>query len=169
MNRLVSNFILSLFVLALMGIYGFTKQETVSSYYMSKMNTSTMKQEIKGANKVTLPNGQEVTVLVARDPESRRRGLSIVESLEENQGMLFEFDIPGPQSIWMKDMKFPIDIVWMNDEGAVVDIVRNAPVPGEDDTKLPVYTNQLPAKYVLELPAGATDSADLRVGSVIQI
>ncbi len=171
MNRLVSNFILSLFVLLLMGIYGFTKQDTVSSYYLSKTNTNTttMKQGISTVNQVVLPNGQEISVLVVKDEESRRKGLSVLDKLEENQGMLFVFEAPGPQSIWMKDMKFPIDIVWLDEKGIVVDVVRNAPVPAVEDTKLPVYTNQLPAKYVLELSAGTADLSDLKVGSVIQI
>jgi hypothetical protein len=75
--------------------------------------------------------------------------------------MLFVFDKPGFYSFWMKDMKFPIDVAWLDADNRVVDVKRNwqpASYPSG-------YTNQAAAKKVLELPAGSLEAWGIRPGT----
>lgn len=164
MNRLLSNLILGFFVLALMVVYGFAKQPTVYSTLTGKSQTATQAEDTR---RVILPNGTTIATKVVTTEEEQRQGLSGVEQLESNSGMLFVFAQPGAHSIWMQGMKIPIDIIWLNDEGQVVHLATNVPTPTEGQTDLPTYVNDEPARYVLELAAGTVESTDIKEGSVI--
>ena len=109
---------------------------------------------------------QKITVEIADSPISRARGLAKHAPLEENQGMLFIFPKTDRQQFWMKDMKFPIDIVWLN-EGRVVDIAPDVPVSVTKD--LPVYSPRLPASSVLELRAGFMGRHGIKIGDAVDL
>jgi uncharacterized protein len=77
-------------------------------------------------------------------------GLSGREKLEENTGMLFVFNYEGAHEMWMKDMRFPIDIIWFDSDSKITGIAQNiAP-----ETYPSTFGGEYKAKYVLELPAG---------------
>ena len=57
--------------------------------------------------------------------ELMAKGLAVKNQLKENEAMLFVFDDPAEHSFWMKDMKFPIDIIWLDSDGKVVHIEKN--------------------------------------------
>lgn len=98
---------------------------------------------------------------VAMDEKTREKGLSGVTSLKENEALLMVFPSDNEWRIWMKDMKVPIDIAWLNKDKKVVYIVKNAsPENGQDAS----FTPKAKAKYVLELPAGSVDNAGIRMG-----
>lgn len=107
---------------------------------------------------------------VARDPATRSLGLSGRDSLSEYSGMLFLFDAPGFPAIWMKGMKFPIDIVWMR-KNFVVDVEENIPPPtaGISDVLLPVYKPDTQADMVLEISAGFAAKNRIVIGSQARI
>lgn len=107
---------------------------------------------------------------VARDPATRALGLSGRDSLSEYGGMLFLFETPGLPAIWMKDMKFPIDIVWLR-KNSVVDVEENVPPPigGMSDVLLPVYKPDTQADMVLEIPAGFAAKNRIVIGSRARI
>lgn len=109
----------------------------------------------------------KVIVEVESTPESRAKGLSGRNSLENNYGMLFIFPNNDRHGFWMKEMKFPIDIIWI-DTDRVVSIKENAPVPNPSET-LPIYVPQEAANLVLEVPAGYTREHDIRVGSKVEV
>ena len=71
------------------------------------------------------------------------------------------FDSNDMHGIWMKDMKFPLDLVWLDSSKKVVYIVKNA--PPETPTKT-VYVPKDPALYVIELPAGSVQKAGIKTG-----
>ncbi|MDP3725202.1 MAG: DUF192 domain-containing protein, partial [Nanoarchaeota archaeon] len=106
---------------------------------------------------------------VADTEEERARGLSGRDSLDEMRGMLFLFDSPagGPevQSFWMKDMKFPIDIIWVR-KGGVIGADRNLPLPvsGAALSGLPMYVSPGPVNAVLEVRAGTVEALEIRAG-----
>lgn len=102
---------------------------------------------------------------VAEDPLSRATGLSGRNSLPEKNGMLFLFDAPARHGIWMKGMRFPIDIIWMRD-GAVVDLVESAPPPevGASDASLAVFMPDVEAESVLEVNAGFAKKYNVKIG-----
>lgn len=105
---------------------------------------------------------------LAATADSRKKGLSGKESLEISRGMLFVFDAPGIYSIWMKGMKFPIDIIWIDENKKVVYIVQSAlPEPGKKDDQLTIYKPNAIAKYVLEINAGLVNANSLQVGDSV--
>lgn len=104
-------------------------------------------------------------VKIAKDDESRQRGLSGLSSLPSREGLLMIFDSSDKYSIWMKDMNFSIDIVWLDSNKEVVNIVKNADYTKGEQA---VYTPVKPAKYILEIPAGSVQDDFIRIGSKAQ-
>lgn len=81
--------------------------------------------------------------------------------------MLFPFGSGGIQNFWMKDMNFPIDIVWIS-EGKVAGFVRDAePQPGAPLWKLTIYTSPDNVDQVLEVPAGTVAKDGLKMGDSV--
>ncbi|HEU4830905.1 MAG TPA: DUF192 domain-containing protein [Candidatus Saccharimonadales bacterium] len=85
----------------------------------------------------------------------RSKGLSGVENLAADQALLMVFPHSEKWGIWMKDMKVPIDIVWLNEDKRVVYIVKNA---SPETSELERFVPKSEARYVIELPAGTVDS-----------
>ena len=90
------------------------------------------------------------------------------EKLDPDQGMFFVFDKKAKYSFWMKEMKFPIDILFINDH-KIVTIFPSvpAPTPGTKLSQLPFYTAAAPANYVLELNAGEAAKHSFKVGDEV--
>lgn len=97
---------------------------------------------------------------VALTPEDRSRGLSGREGMKDNEGMFFIFEKAEFQNFWMKDMKFPIDIIWMDARFQVIDITKNL----SPQTYPKTFTSRSPAKYVLEINAGVSEKNNIIVG-----
>ncbi len=115
---------------------------------------------------ITLKN-TSLSVLLANTPDHEYTGLGGRKSLAPYDGMLFLFAHPGRIGIVMRDMQFPIDIVWFS-QGKVVDLAPNVPIqPGVPEERLTVYYPRLDADMVLELPAGWADSHSLRIGDAV--
>lgn len=96
--------------------------------------------------------GIDISVDIARNAVERERGLSGRPSLEDGQGMLFVFPKPGRYAFWMKDMRFPIDIVWLR-RGVIAAIAHDVPPPSrgrQPETRMP----EVEVDAVLEVPAG---------------
>ncbi|MDE1833254.1 MAG: DUF192 domain-containing protein [Candidatus Micrarchaeota archaeon] len=80
-------------------------------------------------------------------------GLMFRDGLPKNTCMLFLFDHASNQGIWMRNMKFAIDIIWLDGGKGITGMVKNArPATGVFDFK--TYYPSRPSKYVIELPAG---------------
>ncbi len=94
-----------------------------------------------------------IAVEIAATAESREQGLSGRSSLKKGTGMLFMFRQAGRWGIWMKEMQFPIDIVWIDRTGKVVSVKKEVAPETYPETFMP----DSDAWYVLELPAGETD------------
>ncbi len=110
---------------------------------------------------VIFPSGHTYTVELATTPSQWTKGLSGRETLRKNQGMLFVFPVPQVQYFWMKGMKFSIDIIWLDENYTVLGAVENVP-PCEREC--PTYNSGVPAKYVLEVPAGTVKREGLKPG-----
>jgi uncharacterized membrane protein (UPF0127 family) len=95
-------------------------------------------------------SGATVRAELAVDAKARERGLSGRRSLAEGRGMLFVYPDHSSRTYWMKGMRFPIDIIWI-DGGRVRGVERSVPVP---QGNLPLYNSGGPADHVLEVPAG---------------
>lgn len=102
---------------------------------------------------------------VADNPSERKKGLSKRDSLDLDKGMLFVFETPGPYAIWMKDMKFAIDIIWLDENKRIVDIVVAAAAESDKkDDELTIYRPRATSLYVLEINANLVPLYDLKVG-----
>ncbi|MEK7109131.1 MAG: DUF192 domain-containing protein [Patescibacteria group bacterium] len=103
----------------------------------------------------TITVGTAVFKVEVADTEgSRELGLGGRQTLPQGQGMLFIFDKPGAWGFWMKDTKFPLDILWARQDGTVTTIARNV----APSTYPKVFYPKAPdAKYVLEVSAGAAE------------
>lgn len=106
-----------------------------------------------------------IRVEIADTAQKRKTGLSGRERLPENQGMLFVFDSAGLHGIWMKDMRFAIDILWLNREGTIIDLKRNVPPESYPSVFYPVSS----AWYVLELPANYTELFSIKIGDTVAV
>ena len=110
----------------------------------------------------------KVFIEIADTPEEKTQGLSDRTSLPDNQGMLFVWDHDTMPGFWMKDMNFPIDIVWINDN-KIVGIEKNAlPEPGVELNQLRVYQPPGFIDAVLEVNAGFSDKHSLQVGDQLE-
>lgn len=110
-----------------------------------------------------------VRAKVARSASARKKGLSDRDSLALDEGMLFVFDSAGEFGIWMKKMKFAIDIIWISEEKKIVDIVENAPPePGKKDKELSIYRPKKGALYILEVNAGLSRLHGLMIGDEVR-
>jgi len=96
--------------------------------------------------------GVSFDVQMATTPRAREQGLSGQTGLGERQGMFFVFDKPDQYVFWMKDMLFPIDILYIR-KGRIVDMALNMPQPKIGETPVS-YRPSESADRVLEVAAG---------------
>ena len=124
------------------------------------------KIKLDGATKTeTLKIGaKEINIQIADNDEERSKGLSGVTSLGESEGMLFVFDSKDvTPSFWMKGMKIPLDIIWI-DDGKIVKIDNNVPFSNQEK----LYTPGQPIDYVLEVNVGFSDKNSLKIGDAAE-
>lgn len=110
--------------------------------------------------------GQEIAVEVARSPKAWQKGLSGRRDLAEGRGMLFVFPDSSRRGFWMKDMNFPLDIIWI-EKGAVVDVAPR--VPPASEANPPVFYPRLPANMVLEVKAGFSEKYGVKIGERVEL
>ncbi|MGM0439178.1 MAG: DUF192 domain-containing protein [Patescibacteria group bacterium] len=108
-------------------------------------------------------NGGQLKAQIAATDYQRKKGLSSRKEIAEKEGMIFTFEEEDFHSIWMKDMNFSIDIIWINSEKEIVDIKRNASPDSYPETFRP----NKPAKYVLEVKAGFVEKNNLKIGDTL--
>ncbi|MDP9211566.1 MAG: DUF192 domain-containing protein [Thermoproteota archaeon] len=103
---------------------------------------------------------------IASSDEQRIRGLSGIEKMKENEGMLFLFDKPSKQGFWMNKMNFPIDIIWLNSNNKVVHIEKQLE-PCKLFLACPVYNPEVDSLYVIELQSGFADNHSIKNDMII--
>jgi uncharacterized membrane protein (UPF0127 family) len=109
-----------------------------------------------------------ISAFVADTDDKRSKGLSGVENMSENQGMLFIFNYPSKQGFWMKEMMFPLDIIWLDSNNSVIHIEKKLQ-PCMSVLFCSVYSPSSDAKYVLETISGFTDLHSVNEGDKIKI
>lgn len=118
--------------------------------------------------KITIDN-TTLNVQVAETPDQMVEGLQFQQPLPYNQGMIFVFGQPQVVAMWMKDMQFPLDMIWFDSDGNIVHIERNLP-PCVGDAPCQVYDGgRQDAKYVLEVTAGFADKFGITDKSKLSI
>ena len=115
---------------------------------------------------LTLPSGRVLQVEVMVNDEDRAMGLMFRPSLPQDRGMLFVFDEPGFHGIWMKNCRFPIDILWLDEERKVVHVAEAVPPCRKEPC--PTYRPLRKAAYVVELNAGQARREEATLGAAVE-
>lgn len=112
----------------------------------------------------------KINVEIAGTQEKRNKGLGGRESLASDSGMLFVFERVDKYPFWMKGLKFPLDFIWIRDN-KIIDITENvsAPVSGQKDADLPIYTSKEPIDKVLEVNGGFVKLHNIKIGDEIKL
>jgi len=112
---------------------------------------------------------KKITVEVVNTEASTEQGLSDRAQIGSD-GMLFAFPQSQIQHFWMKEMRFDLDMVWLNNL-RIIDISHNVPMPRPDQTlqQLPVFSSKAPANEVLEIPAGTAENWNLKIGDQFEL
>lgn len=118
-------------------------------YYFSQFLPKKLQTEYQNQSTLTFKNVTIATGL-ADTPSKRVQGLSGRKNLAKDTGLLFIFEKPSRDGFWMKDMNFPIDIIWFDQDQKVVTIKKNATPESYPEVFYPTAESL----YVLEVPAG---------------
>ena len=117
-------------------------------------------------------DGIVLEVQIADTDPGRARGLMFQEPLPLDEGMLLVFDDSNKRSIWMLNMQFPLDVIWIDDNSKVVFIEKNVPPckTALETVTCPSYKGgSKDAKYVLEVTAGFVDTFKITTESTLEI
>lgn len=112
-----------------------------------------------------LPDGTAVDLELATTPEETTTGLMFRPSLPRDRGMLLLWSEERYATIWMMNVLVPLDIVFLDDAGEVIEIVADArPCAVEP---CPRFTPDEPSRAVLELAAGSAAAHGIAIGSKV--
>jgi len=103
-------------------------------------------------------------VEIASSLQERRLGLMFRESLAQDRGMLFVLDPQEGSSFWMKNMRFPLDIIWISKDKVITEIMQNVPQCVES---CPDLMPQQKACFVLEVNAGFVKKHRIKTGDKV--
>jgi len=169
MKKVIFIIILLIFIFLISAWWGY---KTDNPYFLKLANTRAFRGIVERLNKELYKRGTVkikeniINVEVAMKPLAKFKGLSWRKSLGENKGMLFVYGTPNYYTFWMKDMMFPLDIIWI-DNNQIIDITKNIPPARRDYA--PTYAPALPVNYVLEVNAGYADKHGIKIGDKVEI
>jgi uncharacterized membrane protein (UPF0127 family) len=106
-------------------------------------------------------------VEVAKTPDEQAKGLMGREDLPDEEGMLFVYKTDVTPSFWMKNMKIPLDILFIGSDYKIKHIASEVPPCETSDDNCIRYPSPAPIRYVLELKSGFTEKHDVQVGDSI--
>lgn len=122
---------------------------------------------IFGANKpikqVVVLSGKEFKADIAYKSEELEKGLSGREALPPGYGLLFVFDKPDKYGFWMKDMNFPIDMIWISDTNKIVGLQKSV----SPSTYPEVFYPENNSLYVFEITGGQAELLNLKIGDQV--
>ncbi len=111
--------------------------------------------------------GHDFDALLADSPLKQAIGLMYRNKIGDNEGMLFIFGRPSYYGIWMHNMRFPIDIIWIDEKKRVAHIVEGAE-PCKSILNCKVYKPAKPASAVLEVNAGTAKRLGIKLGGTLE-
>jgi uncharacterized protein len=149
---------------ALTGLSFLNKNISSGQSSTSNTNPNLKTKQIKiigsdGTNKAA------VQVEIADTASARAQGLGNRDKLLSDSGMLFVFDQSNQYKFWMKGMRFPLDIIWIQDD-TIADIITDVPKPDPNtpDNSLQIYAPTVSVNRVLEVNTGYIRSHGIVVG-----
>ncbi len=140
--------------------------EATFSLALDKLVSGDSSIDNVNATSLVQVNNMTLGVILATEPSEQSKGLAIKDSMNEKEGMLFIFKNPQKHSFWMKDMKFPIDIIWADPTGKIVHIEKNLQ-PCVFLLPCTSYSPKSDSLYVLEVVSNFTNKYDVKIGDQI--
>lgn len=114
---------------------------------------------------IVMAKGHRFLAEVARTPQEQARGLMYRQSLAKDRCMIFIYDEDGNHAIWMKNCLISLDVVWVKEDGTVVETSEHtppcSPIRGDD---CPTYGGTVAARHFVEFPVGTLARIGLRKG-----
>lgn len=117
----------------------------------------------KDYSKATI-NGNEISLEVISSIEDQIRGLSNRDSLDYDTGMLFLYKDSKTRSFWMKEMRFSVDILWIDENNIIVGIEKNV----SPDSYPKKFISPKPVPFALELAGGWGMEHGLKIGDLVE-
>lgn len=103
--------------------------------------------------------------IIANSAIEQQRGLSRMSPLPPTDAMLFVFNEPAKECMWMKDMKFNIDILWFDENKKLIYQALNV----SKDSYPQEFCPDKPAKYVVEMTAGVAEKNQINIGDTLEV
>lgn len=116
------------------------------------------------SNSYLVYEGKQLPVSIADTPALQEHGLSDTASLPIHTGMFFVFSNPGMYGFWMKDMQYPLDIIWLDAQFHIITIQENL----SPETYPHVFYPDSNAQYVLEINTGESKYLHLTLGGTFE-
>ena len=135
-------------ILAIISILFFLTSLTIYLFYGKKYKIIEIKEH-------------KFFVRLALSPKDQVQGLSGRKNIKKWEGMLFEFKRKSKYSFWMKNMNFPLDIIWI-EEGRIVYIARNISCQHSE-----IISPQVEADTVLEINGGISEEYNFNIGDIV--
>ena len=153
----------ALLLVAFAGLYVYQHPDVLNIFLPKKITQ--LQQQKQQSIRI---NNVNIKAEVSDTEVLRARGLGGRDQIATDSGMLLVFPQSQKYQFWMKGMKFPIDMIFI-DQGKVVDILKNlsAPAQSQKDNDLPIYKSVVPMDMVLEVNAGFADANDIKVGDSV--
>lgn len=108
-------------------------------------------------------DGKEISVMIGKNPlklkvlstpENQMKGYMHGEEPKDGEGLLFVYDEELPLSFWMKNVKFPLDLIFFDNSMNYLGHETMDPDDGRNDDDLPRYLSKKPARFAVEVPSG---------------
>ena len=113
-------------------------------------------------------NGHIFDLEIVDNIRTRTKGLSDRNVISDNTGMLFVFPSEGLHKFWMKNVHFPLDLLYVSADHRIIDIQTMHPERNVTDARLAIYTPPIDVPLALEVPGGTTSRLNIKVGMLIQ-
>lgn len=159
MKKLI--FFFAFFVAILVGYAYYQNNPALSKF------TSLLPIHPSGGATATI-DSQRFSLMIAKTQEQKEKGLAVTNSLGQNMGMLFPFDHPDYFTFWMKDMKFPIDIIYLKNNH-IVTIYPDMQPAKDNNTTWQIVKPLVPSDAVIEINAGLSQKYHFKIGDIIQL
>ena len=111
----------------------------------------------------TVAGRHRFTVELADTPAERSRGLMFRQSMPADHGMLFDFQTEQPVAFWMKNTPLPLDMVFIDGSGTVVQVAADTTPYSEA-----AIPSRQPVRAVLELNAGTAERLGIGPGAKVR-
>jgi uncharacterized membrane protein (UPF0127 family) len=110
-----------------------------------------------------------VTCEIADTDSERAKGLMDRDNLPEDEGMIFIYETPQNVSFWMKNTLIPLDIIFIHENGTVLEVAKAHVQPDVPDSELVRYKSPSPVKWVVEINQGLSAQHGISAGTPVTI